>query len=83
MRAAARAGLRPTATDRLLAGFPDPLEIARVRTAPNTYGVVDAIAEAVREDGVIHESVAAVSLGEREVLVGGHPVVNSAVTGSK
>ena len=27
----------------------------------NTYGVVDAIAEAVREDGVIHESVAAVS----------------------
>ena len=74
MRAAcARAGPRPTAADRLLAGFPDPLEIARVRTA-NTYGVVDAIAEAVRQDGVVHLSVAAVALGERVVLVGGHPV---------
>ena len=39
------------AADRLLAGFPDPLEIARVPTA-NADGVVDAIAEAVRQDGV-------------------------------
>jgi len=74
--ASSRAG-RPTsfvvAADRCLAGFPDPLEIACVRTA-NTYGVVNAIAEAVRQDGVVHVSVAAVSFGAREVLVGGHPV---------
>ena len=44
-----------------------------MRTA-NSYGVVDAIAEAVRQDGVVHVSVAALSLGAREVLVGGHPV---------
>jgi hypothetical protein len=37
------------AADRFLAGFPDPLEIPRVRTA-NTDGVVDAIAEAVRQE---------------------------------
>jgi len=41
------------AAGRLLAGFPNPLEIARVRTA-NAYGVVEAIAEAVRQDGVVH-----------------------------
>jgi hypothetical protein len=41
------------AADRLLAGFPDPLEIARVLTA-KADGVVDAIAEAVRQDGVVH-----------------------------
>ena len=75
MRAAARAPATTYSGGSLLAGFSDPLEIARVRTAPNTYGVVDAIAEAVREDGVIHEPVAAVSLGEWEVLVCWHPVV--------
>jgi hypothetical protein len=64
------------ATDRLLAGFPDPLEIARVPTA-NADGVVDAIAQAVRQDGVVHLSVTAVLLGEREVLDGGTPVAHS------
>ena len=63
------------AADRLLAGFPDPLEIARVPTA-DADGVVDAIAEAVRQDGVVHLSVTAVLLGEREVLVGGTPVAH-------
>src|SRR5204862_3161932 len=48
---------------------------ALVAFPPNrTYGVVDAIAEAVRHDGVVHGYEAALSLGEREVLVGGHPV---------
>src|SRR3954471_12033106 len=61
------------AAGRFLAGFPDPLEIPCVRTA-NTYGVVDAIAEAVRQDGVVHLSVAPLFLGAREVLVGRHPV---------
>jgi hypothetical protein len=54
-------GLSLLAAGRFLAGFPDPLEIPRVRTA-NTYGVVDAIAEAVRQDGVVYVSVAALSL---------------------
>jgi hypothetical protein len=38
--------------------------------APVTYRVVDAITEAVRQDGVVHGCLAALSLGEREVLVG-------------
>lgn len=70
------------AAGRFLAGFPDPLEIPRVRTA-NTYGVVDAIAEAVRKDGVVHVSVAPLSLGAPEVLVGGIQSLNSSLTGSK
>src|SRR6266540_3724686 len=61
------------AADCFLTGFPDPLKLARVPTA-NADGVVDAIAEAVREDGVVHLSVTAVFLGEREMLVGGTPV---------
>jgi hypothetical protein len=61
------------AADRLLAGFPDPLEIPRVRTA-SAYGVVEAIAEAVRQDRVVHGRLAALFLGDREVLEGGHPV---------
>src|SRR3989442_11036022 len=61
------------AADRVLTGLPNPLEIARVRTA-DAYRVVDAITEAVRQDGVVHGYLAALSLGEREVLVGRHPV---------
>ena len=60
-------------SERLLAGSPDPLEIPPVRTT-NGDGVVEAIAEAVREDGVVHRSAAAVPLRDREVLVGRHPV---------
>ena len=37
-------------------------------------GVVDAIAEAMRKDGVVNLSVTAILLREREVLVGGSPV---------
>jgi len=59
--------------DRFLAGFLDPREILRVRTAI-LYGEGDAIAEAVCQDGVVDDSVPALSLGAREVLVGGHPV---------
>jgi hypothetical protein len=54
---------------RFVAGFPASLEIASVRTA-DSHGVVDAIAEAVRQDGVVHVSAAAFSLGDREVLRG-------------
>jgi hypothetical protein len=61
------------AADRFLAGFLDPREILRVRTA-NTYGVAHAIAEAVRQFDVVDDSLPALSLGAREVLVGGHPV---------
>ena len=43
--------------DRCLAGFPDPLEIPRVRTVI-AYGVVEAIAEAVRQDCVVHGRLA-------------------------
>ena len=63
------------AADRFLASFPDPLEIPCVRTA-FAYGVVDAITEAVRQDGVVHGSVAALFVGEREVLVSGDPVAH-------
>ena len=58
------------AADCLLAGFTDPLKIACVPT-PNADGVVDAIAEPVREDGVVHLSVTAVFLRDGEMLVGG------------
>src|SRR4051794_24360741 len=61
------------AANRVLTGFTNPLEIPRVRTA-DTYRVVDAITEAVRQDGVVHGYLAALSLGAREVLVGRHPV---------
>src|SRR5215218_10115329 len=61
------------AADRVLTGLPNPLEIARVRTA-DSYRVVDAITEAVRQDGVVHSFLAALSPGEREVLVGRHPI---------
>ena len=57
----------------LLIGLPNPLEIARMRTA-GTDRVVEAITEAVRQDGVVHGFLPALSLGEREVLVGRHPV---------
>lgn len=40
----------------------------------NLYGVADAVAKAVRQDGVVDDSMPALSLGAREVLVGGHPV---------
>jgi hypothetical protein len=36
--------------------------------------VIEAIAEAVRQDGVVHGRLAALYLGDREVLEGGHPV---------
>jgi hypothetical protein len=67
------------AADRVLTGLPNPLEIARVRTA-DTYRVVDAITEAVRQDGVVHSYLAALSLGCSWV---GIQSLNSAVTGSK
>src|SRR3954451_7412871 len=53
------------AADGFLAGFLDPREIFRVRTV-NLYGVADAVAEAVRQDGVVDDSVPALSLGARE-----------------
>src|SRR4051794_26746753 len=61
------------AADRVLTGLPNPLEIARVRTAV-TYRVVDAITEAVRQQDVVHGFLAALSIGERVVLDGRHPV---------
>lgn len=61
------------AADRFLAGLLDRREIFRVRAA-NLYGVVDAVAEAMRQDGVPDHSVLALSPGAREVLVGGTPV---------
>jgi hypothetical protein len=60
------------ATDGFLASFLDLREIFRVR-AVNLYGVSDAVAEAVRQEGVVDDSVPALSCGAREVLVGGHP----------
>src|SRR4051794_4773643 len=53
------------ASDRVLTGLADPREIARVG-ATDFYRVVDAIAEAVREDGVVHGRLAAISLRQRE-----------------
>lgn len=69
------------AADRFLAGFPDPLEIPRIRTA-NTYGVVDAIAETVRKDGVVHVSVATL-LERGKCSWVGIQSLNSSLTGSK
>jgi hypothetical protein len=40
----------------------------------NGHGVVEAIAEAMGEDGVVHRSTAALSVRSRKVLVGWHPV---------
>ena len=61
------------AANAFLAGFLDPLEILPVRTA-NPQRVIEAIAEAVRQDGVVHGRLAAVFLVDREVLEGRHPV---------
>jgi hypothetical protein len=61
------------AAEPFLAGFPDPREIPPVRTA-NPQRVIEAIAEAVRQDGVVHGRLAALFLGDWEVLEGGHPV---------
>src|SRR6476469_8577290 len=36
--------------------------------------MVDAIAKAMRQDGVVHGRLAAIFLVDREVLEGGHPV---------
>jgi hypothetical protein len=69
------------AADRFFAGFLDSREIFGVRTT-FPYGVVDAIAEPVREDGVVHLSVAAVLLGFREMLVGGIAWMRTPVTPS-
>src|SRR3954452_2682723 len=64
-----RWGLRslPVAANRVLTGLPNPLEIAGVWTAVS-YRVVHAMTEAVRQDGVFHGFLAALSLGDREVL---------------
>lgn len=70
------------AAGRSLVGFPDPLEITRVRTA-NTYGVVDAIAEPVRQDRVVHGPAAAVFLESGKCSWVGIQSLNLAVTGSK
>jgi len=49
--------------------------------------VIEAIAEAVRQDGVVHGCLAAVLLGDWEVLEGGiqslRQSLHSLVTGSK
>lgn len=47
---------------------PGPRKIASVGF-PNAYGVVDSIAQAVRQDRVIYETMPTVSLRDWEVLV--------------
>jgi len=64
------------AADCVLPRLPNPVEIARVRTA-DSYRVVDAITEAMRQDGVVHGHFAALSLGDRKVLVGRHAVAQA------
>src|SRR4051812_19343653 len=70
------------AADRVLTGLPNPLEIARVRTAV-TYRVVDAITEAVRQADVVHVSLPPTLLESGECSTVGIQSLNSGVTGSK